>query len=112
MLCLSTFCYPTTDNPLVGKWQHPEEAGLTIELKADMSYEVDGDGDGIPDVKGAYEIEGQSLILSDKSGNNACKEAKGIYTFTIEAGDVSFVKKEDNCPSREGVLDGVTWKKS
>ncbi len=111
LLFLSTFLYPQPENPLVGTWQHPEVQGLTIVLEADMSYGVDGDGDGIMDVTGTYEIEEQTIKLHDKSGANACTDADGVYTFTVEVDKIRFEKKEDSCTDRAEALDGVTWKK-
>lgn len=111
LLIFTYFLNPAPENPLIGKWKHPKITGLTIELKEDMSYEVDNEGDGVIDVRGTYALAGNDFIFNDKTGEMACTKAKGVYTFKVVITTLRFDKKEDDCPSREGALDGVTWEK-
>lgn len=92
---------PTINNDLVGKWRLDTSNGsVVVEMKADMTWEVDFNGDGAADARGTYRTEGDKLFIQDTEGD--CTNAKAEYTYRISGNTLSMTKISDECEGRGG----------
>jgi len=75
-----------------------------VTFSSEGSYQVKEKGDLV--VEGKYEAAGEHVTFIDKQGRYVCTDSDGKYTWKYDGKALTFVKLEDNCAGREGVLTG------
>lgn len=97
-------------DPLVGDWKTniPGDQGqmmpMKVSIKADGTYSLDYGMDGVVDVNGAYQRNGENMTIWDVSGQSDCVEKKGVYKVEIAADGKSYsmTRVSDDCAMRGG----------
>lgn len=57
------------DSPVVGKWEkYVNGVTMTFELDKENNYTVDFESDGNFEVRGTYEVKGNTITFNDKPG--------------------------------------------
>ncbi|MEM6633595.1 MAG: hypothetical protein AAF694_28235 [Bacteroidota bacterium] len=113
VIALCFFASAAMAQSVVGDWktEAPMQDGTIVEVKFTLSedgtYSVDMGMDGIIEVKGKYEVNGNEMIIHDTEGPQACPpEAKGIYSAIVEGETLMIERVKDECEGR-GNTDGV-----
>jgi outer membrane protein assembly factor BamB len=81
--------------------------GFTGEFFANGSYRIEGEG--WPLLAGTYTVTASELVLVPAEGSAECT-GPGRYTFSVEAGRLSFRLATDDCQPRRMILDGSIWR--
>lgn len=75
-----------------------------VTFSPDKTYHVTQNGDVV--VEGTYSVAHNQAVFKDTQGRYACSASDGKYTWKLEANALTFVKVEDDCNGRVGVLTG------
>lgn len=101
-------------NPFVGKWisQDAEQGMATLNFRRDRVYELDVEGDGVPDVWGRYQIIFEKEIVFKAEGGNISHDCyqSGIYNYRFSWSRVRYYLIGDQCTSRKQLLS-APWKR-
>ena len=73
-----------------------------VTFSANKTYQVTQSGQSV--VEGGYTVGTDGVIFKDTSGQYACYDSDGKYTWKIDGDTLTFVKIDDNCEGRVGVL--------
>jgi len=75
-----------------------------VTFSADQTYHVTQNGELV--VEGTYSVVHNQAVFKDTQGRYACNASDGKYTWKLDGKALSFVKVEDECEGRIGVLTG------
>ena len=75
-----------------------------VTFSADKTYHVTQNGELV--VEGTYSGSQNQAVFQDTGGKYACSASDGKYTWKLDGDSLSFVKVEDDCNGRIGVLTG------
>jgi hypothetical protein len=75
-----------------------------VTFSADKTYHVTQNGELV--VEGTYTVAHNEAVFKDTQGRYACTASDGKYTWKLDGNALSFVKVEDDCEGRIGVLTG------
>lgn len=96
------YCFAPSlpDNDLVGTWRYDRGDGSSFLLSfaADNTYSADLDQDGVPDLKGKYTVEGDTMTIEDTTGD--CVGKVGVYTMQMEGKLMTLTEVSDDCADR------------
>ena len=73
-----------------------------VTFSANKTYQVAQSGQTV--VEGGYTVGTDGVIFKDSGGQYACYDSDGKYTWKIDKDTLTFVKIDDNCEGRVGVL--------
>ena len=73
-----------------------------VTFSANNTYQVTQSGRTV--VEGGYTVGKDGVIFKDTGGQYACYDSDGKYTWKIDNDSLTFVKIDDNCQGRIGVL--------
>ena len=80
-------------------------APFTWEFKTDGSFEAH-----LPKVvTGTYTVAGNQIVVKDK--DDVCGDVKGTYTWTFDGKALSFKTLDDQCFTRQDIVDRGAWTK-
>jgi hypothetical protein len=102
---------------IAGSWKMkaPAEDGSVQKIKfsfeEDGTYTVDFGMDGVVQVRGKYQMDGNRITIWDVDGEFACpSEMKGVYELDFTDDGLNVTKVSDGCPGR-GNQDAFTMKR-
>ena len=75
-----------------------------VTFSADKTYHVTQNGELV--VEGTYSGNHNQAVFQDTGGQYACSASDGKYTWKLDGDSLTFVKVEDDCNGRIGVLTG------
>lgn len=110
--CGCSFFHLLSHEPvdLGGKWVAKGQP-LVMTFKKDLTYEIDQNGDGVPDITGTYR---QSLhwvyLRQDKPAGVATCDEDGAYEYTIKGKSITFASMGDSCGERIQLLSNA-WER-
>ncbi|MEW4487963.1 YbjN domain-containing protein [Thalassoglobus sp. JC818] len=78
----------------------------TLILKANGETTLQRDGEVVVD--SMAKVEGTTVTFDDINGALAADDS-GVYDFTVQGGQLVFVKKSDTSTGREQILTGDAW---
>lgn len=94
----------------------PGEYGM-LKIKLNINdggtFTVDfGDDDSV-EVNGNYEVNGNQITIWETSNteDTACVNAKGVYTFTVDAQALNMDRISDPCTGRGGPEGKMSFKR-
>jgi len=73
-----------------------------VTFSANKTYQVTQSGK--PVVEGGYTLGKDGVTFKDTGGQFACYDSDGKYTWKIDNDTLTFIKVDDNCQGRIGVL--------
>jgi len=73
-----------------------------VTFSANKTYQVTQSGKAV--VEGGYTLGKDGVTFKDTGGQFACYDSDGRYSWKIDDDTLTFVKIDDNCQGRIGVL--------
>jgi hypothetical protein len=92
---------PAADNLPTGTFVSGEWG---VTFSTDKTYHVTQNGELV--VQGTYSGSHNQAVFQDSGGKYACSASDGKYTWKLDGDSLSFMKTEDDCNGRIGVLTG------
>lgn len=92
-----------SQSELQGTWMMTLEtsdgpAVIKFDVLENGTYEVDLGNDGTINVKGVWEVDGNTFKVKDTEGEAGCPDDKGgVFSYKLEGEKVTFTAIDDPC---------------